>query len=570
MAHELDDLLHHAAGAPDDGPDLAAIESRAARRTRTRLAAGGLAVMAAVGLGLAALPGPASRAPIVDTPEAPVLSSTVPLPAPGEVLVAHVGLDPVFVVRSDDGDVTVLDAVSPHRPEGTRTKVLAWCDAVPGFAMDLWSGSMHAPNGRWLGGPAPTSLPAWEVLAVGTSTVQVGARGDAPARDALPVPDGFEEAFDGQACGGDGSIGPLLLHEPLNPSLAYPTDPSDLPDIVLEPVPSEEDTAEPEQVDALAVPALADHGVAVDRADGVALLGLDGTTLLELPGWSLAQEPFAGQLAGPLLLERDGERVWLDPSSGETLAGDVVPLLGPFGVRLAGDTGTVVGFTDEPVVFDATRPWWVSNGHRSVTFSVCDGIQDGEPCPTRTFDMDMGGDRSDGPGCWATDQSADFNVVQVCDATFSATASLLRVFDAGTGEPYDVAVPTHEGAPGPIGTWRRAVLAGPGLVAEVSLECEVPRVVGVRDGEPVGLFGPRWEDGPTATLLGATQSTGEAVVLVPASSACGDVTPEPGPGLHVIDPEGAVRTLTTDVPGRVAMWHPFAGLAATAEALVRP
>jgi hypothetical protein len=105
---------------------------------------------------------------------------TLPLPAAGEVAAGFVAGHPVFVVHDEGGDVRVLDATDPHAP---GANVLAFCRPVEVFE-DLRHGSHFTRDGTWLGGPAPSGLAAYEVVARDADTVTIGERGDAPGRPA--------------------------------------------------------------------------------------------------------------------------------------------------------------------------------------------------------------------------------------------------------------------------------------------------------------------------------------------------------------------------------------------------
>lgn len=80
---------------------------------------------------------------------------------------------PVWVVRHDDRTVSVVDAVSTHRPFGAGTLV-AWCGSSGGF-VDPMYGSLYDAHGRKQAGPAPSGLPTYPV--VGTDENSVTVRG---------------------------------------------------------------------------------------------------------------------------------------------------------------------------------------------------------------------------------------------------------------------------------------------------------------------------------------------------------------------------------------------------------
>lgn len=148
---------------------------------------------------------------------------------------AFVDGHPVFVVRDDDGEVRVLDAVSPHSWEDF-TKVLAWCETANGFE-DLWHGSRFDREGRYLGGPAPTGMAPYD-LERRDGELVIGDRLAAPARSAAPdTGDGFTRGT-GPWCDertalylpghppDDTVIADLVVHEPAVSAddLWYPTE----------------------------------------------------------------------------------------------------------------------------------------------------------------------------------------------------------------------------------------------------------------------------------------------------------------------------------------------------------
>lgn len=226
-------LLHDAAAGPVAPLDHDELRRRARGRSRSRWAAGGVAVLAAiVGVGglVADLQGPLTL-DVVDTPGGTVVPAdplpglpefpvTLDLPPVGEVAAVHAGERPVFVAHLDTGDVLVVDAISPHDGSSELPKVVAFCRDpwvfetedgqtvvnAPGEFSDLWHGSLFAIDGSWLGGPAPTGLPTYEVRSVGDNTVEVGPPGPAPNRVDGPFTDvlGPRDTINGRrVSGGD-------------------------------------------------------------------------------------------------------------------------------------------------------------------------------------------------------------------------------------------------------------------------------------------------------------------------------------------------------------------------------
>ena len=88
--------------------------------------------------------------------------TVLPLPGPREVQPQVLGDGrPVFVVRLDDGTVSVVDAISSHDPFGLP-KLLVWCPGLEGFE-DTQHGSRFTAEGRYAFGPAPTGLRTYAV-----------------------------------------------------------------------------------------------------------------------------------------------------------------------------------------------------------------------------------------------------------------------------------------------------------------------------------------------------------------------------------------------------------------------
>lgn len=121
-------------------------------------------------------------------------NQTLTTPVRGDVSAQWLEGHPVFVV-SVDGTIRVLDAVSPHSPEGF-TKVLAWCVSSQLFE-DLWHGSRFDRTGAYVGGPSPTGMAAYEVTSDAHGEIRVGPEGPAPARAAS---EGVETVAGGAPC----------------------------------------------------------------------------------------------------------------------------------------------------------------------------------------------------------------------------------------------------------------------------------------------------------------------------------------------------------------------------------
>lgn len=225
MPRDLPDLLGDALPRDAGAPDLGAIESRVARRRVGRLGGAVLALTAAVAVTVQVLPLD-PPAPMIDQVQdtAPAGTTVLPLPPAGEVTAAHANGRPVFVVHDEDGDVRVLDAISPHPGDGMHgLKVLGYC-ARSGWFEDLWHGSKFAGNGAWVGGPAPYGLAEHTVVAITAKTVTIGPMAAAPARGER---EGEEPT--GESCTdvmGEDAPDALVLHDPAAegavPGLLYP------------------------------------------------------------------------------------------------------------------------------------------------------------------------------------------------------------------------------------------------------------------------------------------------------------------------------------------------------------
>jgi hypothetical protein len=78
---------------------------------------------------------------------------------------------PVFVVHQSDGTISVVSALSTHRPWGVGT-VIGWCARARDF--EDWShGSVWDETGAKVGGPAPSGLETYPILKVDGDSVEV-------------------------------------------------------------------------------------------------------------------------------------------------------------------------------------------------------------------------------------------------------------------------------------------------------------------------------------------------------------------------------------------------------------
>jgi len=86
----------------------------------------------------------------------------------------------VWVAAYDDGTAAVFEAISTHRAEGLDWAV-GWCPQTEAF-IDYWGASCWDRRGRYVGGPAPSDLTAYEVVDIDGGSVAVGDRVVAPRR----------------------------------------------------------------------------------------------------------------------------------------------------------------------------------------------------------------------------------------------------------------------------------------------------------------------------------------------------------------------------------------------------
>ena len=87
---------------------------------------------------------------------------------------------PVWVVGHDDGTASVLSGFDTHTPFNIG-KILWWCRGADAFE-NPEHGSKYDEFGLRIGGPAPTGLPAYAVVADG-NVLLIGAPGAPPASD---------------------------------------------------------------------------------------------------------------------------------------------------------------------------------------------------------------------------------------------------------------------------------------------------------------------------------------------------------------------------------------------------
>jgi hypothetical protein len=147
------------------------------RMRSTRL---GPAVLVLPGVGLVAAVFIGVTALLRDEEPAPV--EIVRRPTPGEVRPDYLSDGtPVWVIGHEDGSVDVLSGFDTHRPYNLG-KILWWCPSARAFE-NPEHGSRYDEYGLRIGGPAPTGLPAYEIV-LSASRVGVGDLQRAPPPDA--------------------------------------------------------------------------------------------------------------------------------------------------------------------------------------------------------------------------------------------------------------------------------------------------------------------------------------------------------------------------------------------------
>lgn len=308
-------------------------------------------------------------------------------------------------------------------------------------------------------------------------------------------------------------------------------------------------------------PAMGAEGLAVDTPYGVAFVGLDRHLHGMLRDAVLDDATPAAGVPGLVAVTstRSGTDYWVDPRNGGAIEQSVGTPVGYDTLLVDRNGDLVLDPHDEflGVEADSADDVRLSARHRMLTWSDCDDDTDPGDCPQVRFaDLDMGGTGTVPNGCWFSDKFADMNTVATCWQPWNGE-SWLQISRPGASGPQEVRVdvPVYAGAPGPVGHFTKAFFTGDGLAAELSLECETRRVVGVRGSEIVGLFGDRWEDGPNAHLLGVAPAEGgdRPVVHVKAGACDDDADVEPG--VYVVQEDGSLQLVLFDPDlTAVQMW----------------
>lgn len=149
----------------------------------------------------------------VQQPSGPIADADgwLPVPPVGEVVAAYRDdLTPVYVTRPDDGEVLVLDPISPHR-SSELDKLVAFCPSS-GWFEEFYHGSRFNAWGDWTSGPAPSGMAAYPTE-FDADSAQVRITGElqpAPARD---DPRGDQQRPIGPSCFGD-EPADIVAHRP--------------------------------------------------------------------------------------------------------------------------------------------------------------------------------------------------------------------------------------------------------------------------------------------------------------------------------------------------------------------
>lgn len=184
-------------GDPADVLHAARHRAEASRGQRTRspkvlAAAAAVLAVVALGAGALALTGDGSDTVTVAGPGTADVEGQVTVPQSGASAQQLADGTPVWVVRHDDGTVSVLDAVSTHTPLGAGTLV-GWCESSRGF-VDPMYGSGYDEHGRKQAGPAPRGLDSYPVASVDGDTATVTGPPVEQPRAAEGGPDPSEPA----------------------------------------------------------------------------------------------------------------------------------------------------------------------------------------------------------------------------------------------------------------------------------------------------------------------------------------------------------------------------------------
>lgn len=185
-------------------PDSAHVARQAHRRRRVHVALWGLAAIALVAGVFRIAPTNTTRVEFGAPGGVPSGPYFLGAPPPGETVATSLpNRAPVFVVRHQDGAVTVVSAIDPHLED-----LIVWCTRNRAFVEPIGA-SRFDERGRYVFGPAPTGLAAYDATLTGDGRVRVGQR--------LPPPERTVQASaidQGGRCLQDGSGSDVVRHDP--------------------------------------------------------------------------------------------------------------------------------------------------------------------------------------------------------------------------------------------------------------------------------------------------------------------------------------------------------------------
>jgi hypothetical protein len=131
----------------------------------------------------------------------------LPLPPPDEPVAATLADGtPVWVMRRAEGDVTVVEALSPRYDLGVR-ELVGWCPGSRQF-FDTLHASRWAEDGSWASGPATRGLATYEAEVRGGGVAVGDTRVEPEDRDGVDARGG-----DGRQCGSRDGADAGVFHE---------------------------------------------------------------------------------------------------------------------------------------------------------------------------------------------------------------------------------------------------------------------------------------------------------------------------------------------------------------------
>lgn len=334
--------------------------------------------------------------------------------------------------------------------------------------------------------------------------------------------------------------------------------------------PAEAEVGEPLALDDL--PALPSEGVAIQLDASLVFVDLDGAVHGHVPGAILGSGRGLQHVPSGLVPISDDEHGsgWIEPStgafspghSGTPLAEDATALLDP----QAGspDAYVIHGPDGTRREWDRDDRWWLSAGHRAVTWAACpDDAGDRVACPMNGYDLDTGEDLDLDPGCWVADTLADRTQLRVCTDHDAEPRSWLELSPSGE-EPRAYELPRPEEQPEEmptVGHFLSAAMRDGWILAQASMECEVRRaaLIDADTAELQPILGERDPLARASLALGWTEDDRAAVLVHD-----GPCAQEAEPGVWLVDPATDATELVYPLPrdARVEahLWHPLPGI----------